>query len=232
MAISTHRRKSKSSALGLVVSVIAALLVLGACFGLKAIGDGRTEDSARSAAGGSYDANTTVALAIRNNLPVGVTVGASVADPTDWNGTKPSDPTAFGSRTIAAGASHSADLVFSTLRSKVPFALTVTVDGTALDPVSLDRDYLKETCTSIKQGKYTVRDCSQVNVWWLAPSSVWNDTRILGSTSSCPTSKNSAALGEYTDAAGKKQRVTFTLTCSSTSGATTGTLTQTAVTGS
>lgn len=225
------RARSRSTGVGAVTVLVASLVILAACYGLKAVGDGRSDEAVRGASGGST-LDTAVELVVRNTLPVAVSVDAVVADRTGWTGTKPSDPDAFGNRTIAAGASHVAELVFSTLRSKVPFTLTVTVDGAALDPVSLDRDHLKETCTSIKQGKYTVRDCSQVNVWWLAPSSVWNDTRILGSTSSCPTSKNSAALGEYTDTAGKKQRVTITVTCSSTSGATTGTLTQTAVTGS
>ena len=226
------RPRSKSAFVGATVAVVASLAILAACFGLAAIGEDRTDDVSRGAAGGSYSANTTVNFTVRNSLPVAVTLTAAVSDESGWNGTKPTDSAAFADRTIAAAGSHGADLVFATSRSKVPFTLTVATPTATVGTVVIDRDYLRETCTPVKQGKYTVNDCSQVNVWWLAPSSVWNDTRISGSSSSCPSSKNAATLGEYTDAKGVKQKVTFTVTCSSTTGATTGTLTQSAASGS
>lgn len=218
------RSRSKSGALGAAVAVLVSLVILALSFGLKALGDSRTDETARAAAGGGYSADTQVALFVKNSLPIDIRIDATVVDGSGWNGLKPTDTAAFADRLISTSGSHSADLVFATTRSKVPFTLTfATNDGTALGSVGLDRDYLKETCTSVKQGKYTVKDCSQVNVWWFA------DTRTLGSSSSCPSSNNSMNLAEYTDNAGKQQQLKFTLTCSSTTGATTGTLTQTAV---
>ena len=196
---------------------------------MKAVGEDRTEDSARSASGGT-GLNTTVAFTVTNALPTEIGLAATVDGTSGWNGLKPTDIGAFGGRKIEAGSAHTADLTFSTARSRVPFTLTFTsTEGTELGSVAIDRDYLKETCTSVTQGKYTVKDCSQVNVWWFAPSSAFTESRILGSASSCPSSKNSIDLGEYTDKAGKKQQVKFTLSCSSTTGATTGRLSQTPV---
>jgi len=222
--------KSKSVAVGVIALVLGAAVILAACFGLKAIGDNRTDDVSRAAAGADYSSDTTVKFTVQNSLPIEVLVDATVSDESGWNGTKPTDVAAFAGRKIAAAANHGVDLVFATARSKVPFSLTFkTAEGTSLGTVDIDRDYLRETCTQVKQGSYTVNDCSQVNVWWLAPASTFNDTRILGKSSSCPSSGNSVNLAEYTDTAGKKQQVKFALSCSSTTGATTGTLSQTAV---
>ena len=223
--------KSKSTFVGLFVMIAGIAVVLALSFALKAIGDGRSDDASRSASSG-YSRDTKVSFTVENSLATGISITAEGSS-SGWNGLKPTDAGAFGGRDLAAGARHSADLVFATTRSRVPFTLTFTsADGAALGAVEIDRDYLKETCTSVTQGKYTVQDCSQVNVWWFAPASAFTESRILGSASSCPSSKNAIDLGEYTDTSGKKQQVKFTLTCSSTTGATTGRLTQTAVTGS
>lgn len=222
--------KSKSAAVGVLTSILGVAVILAACFGLKAIGENRTDDVSRAAAGGDYSSNTTVKFTMQNSLPIEILVDATVSDESGWNGTKPTDVAAFAGRKIAAAANHGVDLVFATARSKVPFSLSFkTAEGTDLGKVVIDRDYLRETCTPVKQGSYTVNDCSQVNVWWFAPASTFNDSRILGKSSSCPSSGSSVNLVEYTDATGKKQQVKFALSCSSTTGATTGTLSQTAV---
>ena len=226
-----RRPRSKSTLLGAVVGILGVLAILAASFGLKAIGDNRIEnDTARGASGGNYSTTTTVAFAVRNSLPAGVIVTADVSDPSGWKTPSPTDADAFADRKIASGATLGADLSFLTMRSRVPFTLTfATDDGTKIGSAAIDRDYLRETCTEVTQGKYTVKDCTQVNVWWLADTSVFTATRILGKSSSCPSTNNSMVVGTYVDKSEKTQQVKLTLTCSSTTGATTATLTQSVV---
>jgi len=218
--------KSKSPVVGTAAVVLGALIVLAACFGLKAFGDNRSDDvdsSRAAAAGGDYSLDTTIRLTVASALPIGVVVDATVSDESGWNGTKPTDSGVFANQPLPARTSQSADLVISTTRSKTPFALAVkTSDGTAIGTLHLDRDYLTPTCTDVKQGSITVKDCTQVNVWWLA------DALIRGKSSSCPSTKNSVDIGEFVDASGSKQFVKATLACSSSTGATTATLSQTA----
>jgi len=217
----------KKSWQALVVIALGALLILGACFGLKAIGDNRTDDvdgSRSAAAGGDYSLDTVIGLKVTNSTGSDVVVDATLSDESGWNGPKPTDPGVFANQTITARGSHSADLVISTTRSKTPFSLTFkTPSGTSIGTLNLDRDYLTPTCTDVKQGSITVKDCSQVNVWWMA------DARIQGKSSSCPYSNNSKELGAFTDATGTQQKLKATLSCSSSTGETTVTISQSAV---
>jgi len=122
------RVKSKSWVRGVGKRVVVALVILIDCYGLTAIGDNLSNKAARVAAGGDYSLNTSVRLTLKNSLPVTIDVQGVVSRESDWNGTKPSDSTAFGSRSIEAGASHGADLVSATTRSQVLFTLTFATE--------------------------------------------------------------------------------------------------------
>lgn len=85
--------KSKSAAVGIGITVIGALLILGASFGLKAIGDNRAESSTRGAAAaeldffdGDYCAKSLWTRVIFvNELPFEVKIASvSEVDPYDW----------------------------------------------------------------------------------------------------------------------------------------------------
>lgn len=208
-----------------VVTVLAVVAIVIACFGLAAIGERRSDaDDSRSAAGSGYSVNTKIRLSVTNTTSTDVVVSSTVVDESGWNGTKPTDPGVFSGQTISAGSTKGADLVISALRSKTPFELDLkTSSGTEIGTINLDRDYLKPTCTEITQGSYKINDCSQVNTWWFA------DSRILGNSSACPSSNNTRDLGEFTDAGGMKQRVKIRLSCSSTTGETTVSISQSAV---
>lgn len=96
--------RSKSSAFGAVVVVVGSLLILGASFGLKAVGDGRRDDVGRSASGTTawdrelaakeeaeleeincQSAGLPTQVRFANELPVTVRItSVSDVDPFDW----------------------------------------------------------------------------------------------------------------------------------------------------
>lgn len=109
MATNPHRPKSKSAVVGGAVAVVVALAILGASFGLKIIGENRSETvSGRGAAAADrsfFDRDFCVKdlwtrFAIQNELPFDVTIGSVTdVDVFDWcnsaNGNTvflPSDP--------------------------------------------------------------------------------------------------------------------------------------------
>lgn len=86
----------KSPLVAPVVTVLAVVAIVIACFGLAEIGERRSDpDDSRSAAGSGYSVNTKIRLSVTNTTSTDVVVSSTVVDESGWNGTKPTDPGSF-----------------------------------------------------------------------------------------------------------------------------------------
>ena len=202
------------------VVIVGGVAVIALLVGLSAVLRSRAEDASTVSRGASADRAdaTSIGLTVRNSLPITVKVAATDVNAYDYSGLAPNDPSAFAGVDLELAGSKGVLLGLNTNVSRGTFTFAVTsATGASLGSFEVGRGYTGYTCTSIKQGAVTVKDCSQTNVWW------YDASAPKSTSSSCP-SDSRKELGTFVDPTGATQKLVVLASCARTTAPDAGTV--------
>ncbi len=199
------RKTAANPAITVVAGLLVIALLVALSAGLRSRVDGSTPTD-RSASGDRSDV-TPIGMTVSNSLPFEVVLDATGVNAYSFTGLSPDAPEAFGRRPLDTGAAATAVLGLNTNVTRGTFILAVTTaDGEPVASFVVGRGYVDYACTDVTQGKVTVKDCTQRNVWW------FDGTAPRTSSSTCPSS-NTREIGTHVDAAGVSRKVSVRATC-------------------